>query len=337
MPRRSGMSLTVDTAATDPSRRRRRYAVAAGAVTSIVSLVGGITVLTFSGDHPVQPGALKPRTAPVPPAPPSAAPAPPSSPGMDFFGGLTTPAPRAAAPAGVAEMYTNPAMFTPAVPAATGPALLPPAQLPALPSVEDLLALLQPLIQPYIDSATQAIAADIARSVTWNAINSALNAAAVTVGDAVLFALYAEYNNGPRVLEGLQAAVAAIVAPPLAAEAATIPDFSGLTAAFAAAAQLPDPLGWVAPPLVALPPLPQLPQLPQLPTAEEVAAGLAALAALAPAGLPQIPQLPELPQLPRVEDVVGGVVGGVIGIVAIGVVLSFFQPPSLTRMLGLPF
>jgi hypothetical protein len=45
----------------------------------------------------------------------------------------------------------------------------------------------------------------------------------------------------------------------------------------------------------------------------------------------------QLPQLPRAEDVVGGIVAGAVTLAAVGVVMSFFQPPSLTRMMGLPF
>jgi hypothetical protein len=99
-----------------------------------------------------------------------------------------------------------------------------------------------------------------------------------------------------------------------------------LSAAFAAAAGAP-PLGVPAPPA-----------LPPLPTPEQLAASLAGLSALG--ALPALPPftLPVMPQLPRAEDVVGGVVGGAIAIVVGGAILgTIFRPPSITRMLGMPF
>jgi hypothetical protein len=45
-----------------------------------------------------------------------------------------------------------------------------------------------------------------------------------------------------------------------------------------------------------------------------------------------------MPQLPRPEEVVGGVVGGAVAIGVAGVILgTLFPPPSITRMLGMPF
>ena len=74
-------------------------------------------------------------------------------------------------------------------------------------------------------------------------------------------------------------------------------------------------------------------------------AGLALGAAALPAlpGLPSLPMpgLPPPPQLPRPEEVVGGIAGGIVGLAIAGAVLggigAIFQPPSLTRMMGLPF
>jgi hypothetical protein len=65
---------------------------------------------------------------------------------------------------------------------------------------------------------------------------------------------------------------------------------------------------------------------------------LSALLAVPAFGIPQLPGPPELPQLPRPEEVVGGVVGGLVAATIAGAVLgAIFQPPSLTRLMGLPF
>ena len=136
------------------------------------------------------------------------------------------------------------------------------------------------------------------------------------------------------------------VTVPAAASSLGTPDFSGLTAAFAAAAANP-PIGVPAlpPPPPGLPtpeqvlgglaalPAPGLPQLPPpppigLPTPEQVAAGLFALPAIGlpalppppPIGLPQLPPI-GLPQLPPPPP---------IGLPSFGL-------PSITRLLGLPF
>ena len=84
--------------------------------------------------------------------------------------------------------------------------------------------------------------------------------------------------------------------------------------------------------------------LPPLPTPEQLAASLAGLSALGalpglpPLVLPGLPPPPGFPQLPRPEEVVGGVVGGAIAIGVGGLILgALFPPPSITRMLGLPF
>lgn len=65
---------------------------------------------------------------------------------------------------------------------------------------------------------------------------------------------------------------------------------------------------------------------------------LSGLFALPAIGIPQLPGPPQLPQGPRPEDVVGGVVGGLVAATIAGAVIgAVFQPPSLTRMMGLPF
>lgn len=339
--------------------RKRRGAVVAIAATSVVSLVGGVSYLTFGGEAPTRPAALKPRGEHPAITPPSAAPEPPTSETGGFALDFSDTSRRPAAALGNTADYSG---FPAAAPAAAGalPALQLPAlpELPALPPAEDWLALLQPYVQSYIDGVIQAVGADIAESIVGdaftNAVGLGLNAAG-TLGNLILIIAYLEDDRGPDLLGLLQNVLPAAVAPPLAAEAATpLPDFSGLSTAFAAMASAPDAaLGPVAlpqlPPLPQLPELPRaedvaagiaaalapagpLPQLPPLPRAEDVAAGLAVLSQVPP---PQLPQLPQLPPGPRAEDVAAGVVG----LVAVGFVLSLLapQPPSLTRMLGLPF
>jgi hypothetical protein len=80
-----------------------------------------------------------------------------------------------------------------------------------------------------------------------------------------------------------------------------------------------------------------------MPTPEQFAASVAglsalgALPALPPLALPGLPT-PGMPQLPRPEEVVGGVVGGAVAIGVGGIILgTLFPPPSITRMLGMPF
>jgi hypothetical protein len=349
--------------------RRRRAAVVACAATAIVSLIGGITVVAFAGDHPTHQVALTPRNVPTSVAPPSVDAPPPSASGAEFLGGMTADtSDRTDGPAGV---YVDQSEFAPSAPSGVGS--LPAFQPAALPPAQDWLALLQPYVQASIDSATQAVSAEIARNVTSNVLGNTFGTAANVafgLGDLILLAAYVNNNNGPALLTQLQSVLPAIVAPPLAAEAPILPDFGGLNAAFAAVAQMPDTLGLAGPlqlpplpsaeqlaaALAALPPLPSTEQvtaalasLPRLPTAEQVTAAIAALPpvalpqgptaeqiAVALAAVPQFPSL-ELPQLPRAEDVAGGLVGGIVAVGAVGLLLSFLQPPSLTRMMGLPF
>jgi hypothetical protein len=206
---------------------------------------------------------------------------------------------------------------------------LPSAQLPnaaAFPAgpAFDWNALLAPLVAAQANAQAANVAGYIVGGIT--------NSVAVLLGDLILFAAYA--NNGQPLLAALENTLAS---PGAAAAAGTalmatmppvpaLPDFSGLSAAFAAAAGAP-PLGVPAPPA-----------LPPLPTPEQLAASLAGLSALG--ALPALPPftLPGMPQLPRAEDVVGGVVGGAVAIVVGGFILgALFRPPSITRMLGMPF
>ena len=342
--------------------QRRRYRAAA-AVTSIISLVGGVTFQVFSGDGPTQSAALKPRVVAPPAAPPSpAAPAPSTAPGMDFpgamSGGMDSPTDAGGADYSAftpgAAAQTVPLAASPPPAALQLPLQVPPFEAPALPPAEDLLGLVQPYVQAYIDSVTQSLGADLAESITGNALSTAANLAIGALDGLILYAAYVEDDNGRVLLNQLQNALPAIAAPPLAAEAAApIPDFAGLSEAFAAVADMPLALGQVPPQLpraedvgaalaglpqlpraedvgaalAALPP-PQLPQLPQLPRAEDVAVGLAALPP---------PQLPQLPQLPRAEDVAGGIVAVTVAGLVLSAIFAPPKPPSLTRMLGLPF
>ncbi len=337
----------MDTDATAWRRRYRTTAVGIGAVTSVVSLIGGATFLAFSGDGPTRHAALTPRSVPAADPPPSMDPTPLPEYGMDFLGDISGAAATESGTAVTSDLYAVPSEFTPSgsVAAAALPALppvalrLPQFQVAALPPVEDLLGPVQPYIQAYIDSVAQSVGADLAVSITGNALGTAANVALVALDGLIIYAAFVDDDG--RLLTQLQNALPALMAPALAAEAgAPIPQFAGLSEAFAAVADMPLALGQQAPlqlpraedmaaGLAALSQLPP-PQLPQLPRAEDMAAGFAALAQLPP------PQLPQLPQLPRAEDVAGGIVA----VAVTGLVLSaIFQPkpPSLTRMLGLPF
>jgi hypothetical protein len=214
------------------------------------------------------------------------------------------------------------------------PMLQPPsaAAMPAVPVFE-----WDALLAPLVAAQANAQAANVAGPIIGGTVGL-VNSAALILGDLILLAAYT--SNGQPLLTALQNTLAAPAAATAAGTAlmanvpslSALPDLSGLTAAFAAAAAAP-PLG-----------VPSPPALPPLPTPEQFAASLAglsalgALPALPPLGLPGLPPPPGLPQLPRPEDVVGGVVGGAIAIGVGGLILgALFPPPSITRMLGLPF
>lgn len=316
----------------DATTSRRRAQVTAGtAAALVVSLVGGSLALLFSGGPQQSTTALKPIQPPVSaqaiePEPAAAADGPT---GLSMFGLGDSPASSTADVSGGAAQLG----FTPNVTGALPPLpTLPSSQLPdaaAFPVYPafDWNALLAPLVA----AQANAQAANVAGSIIGGAVGLA-NSAAIVLGDLILFAAYA--NNGQPLLAALQNTLAAPGAavgtllmttmPPV-----SLPDLSGLSAAFAAAAGAP-PLGVPAP--LALPPLP---------TPEQLAISLAGLSALGalPALPPlSLPVLPGTPPLPRPEEVVGGLVGGAIAIGVGGAILgTLFPPPSITRMLGMPF
>ena len=323
----------------DATKSRRRAMVTAGtAAALVVSLVGGTLSLLFS-DGPLQSTtALKPIQPPV--SAPAIEPEPAPSggqPDLSIFGlgdsSVSGMADSGSAVSSTADASSGVAQlgFTPSASAAL-PSLptLPSAQLPeaaAFPAgpAFDWNALLAPLVA----AQANAQAANVAGPIVGGAVGIA-NSVALVLGDLILFAAFA--NNGQPLLTALQNTLAS---PAVASMLATMPaplDLSGLNAAFAAAAATP-PLGVPAPPA-----------LPSLPTPEQFAASLAglsalgALPALPPLGLPGLPPPPGMPPLPRPEDVIGGVVGGAVAIGVGGLILgTLFPPPSITRMLGMPF
>ena len=329
----------------DATKSRRRAMVTAGTAASlVVSLVGGTLALMFSGGPQQSTIAVKPIQPPVsaPAIEPEPAPSAGGQTDLSIFGlggsSLSSMADSgssvssvAGASSGVAPLGLTPSASTalPALPTLPTLPTLPSAQLPnaaAFPAgpAFDWNALLAPLVAAQANAQAANVAGYIVGGIT--------NSVAVLLGDLILFAAYA--NNGQPLLAALENTLAS---PGAAAAAGTalmatmppvpaLPDFSGLSAAFAAAAGAP-PLGVPAPPA-----------LPPLPTPEQLAASLAGLSALG--ALPALPPftLPGMPQLPRAEDVVGGVVGGAVAIVVGGFILgALFRPPSITRMLGMPF
>lgn len=325
----------------DVTKSRRRTLVTAGTAASlVVSLVGGTLSLLFSGGPEQSTTALKPLQPPVSAAAPAVEPEPaPSTGGLSMFGlgdssvsSMADSGSSASSAAGASSGIAG-SGFTPSAPAA-----LPPLQSFQLPDASALPAgpafNWDALLAPLVAAQANAQAANVAGSIIGGSVGIA-NSIALVLGDLILFAAYT--SNGQPLLAALEntlaapaaaaAAGTALVAnmPPLPA----LPDLSGLTAAFAAAAGTP-PLGVPAPPA-----------LPPMPTPEQLAASVAGLSALgALPGLPPLalPGLPGMPQLPRPEEVVGGVVGGAVAIGVGAVILgTLFPPPSITRMLGMPF
>jgi len=312
------------------------------AVALVVSLIGGTLALLFSSGPQQSRTALKPLEPPVsaPALAPEPAPSTGGGSGLSMFGlGDSSVSSMADTAGGVSQSAFSPG-------ASDTLPVLPTFQLPDAPAVPagptfDWNALFAPLVA----AQANAQAANVAGSVIGGSVGVA-NSIAVVLGDLILFAAYT--SNGQPLLTALQntlaapaaaaAAGTALVAnmPPLPA----LPDLSGLTAAFAAAAGAP-PLG--------------VPTLPAPPDLSGLAAALAAAGAVPPIGLPTpdqiaaglalpalgglaLPMMPGMPQLPRPEEVVGGVVGGAVGIGVAGLILgTLFPPPSITRMLGLPF
>ena len=319
----------------DETKSRRRALVTAGtAVALVVSLIGGTLSLMFSGDPRPSTTALKPLEPPVSVQAIEPEPAPSTGDPTDLsmFGLGDGPVSSTADTSGDVAQFG----FTPSGSAALPPPPpLPASQLPAASAFPagptfNWDALLAPLVA----AQANAQAANVAGSIIGGSVAIA-NSVALVLGDLILFAAFA--NNGQPLLTALQNTLAAPAAATAAGSAMlgtlpAVPDLSGLNAAFAAAAAAP-PLGVPSP--LALPPLPT-PE--QLATSMTALSALGALPALPPLVLPGLPPPPGMPQLPRPEEVVGGVVGGAVAIGVGAIVLgTLFPPPSITRMLGMPF
>ena len=319
----------------DETKSRRRALVTAGtAVALVVSLIGGTLSLMFSGDPRPSTTALKPLEPPVSVQAIEPEPAPSTGDPTDLsmFGLGDGPVSSTADTSGDVAQFG----FTP-----SGSAALPP--LPPLPASQLPAASAFPagptfnwdaLLAPLVAAQANAQAANVAGSIIGGSVAIA-NSVALVLGDLILFAAFA--NNGQPLRTALQTTLAAPAAATAAGSAMlgtlpALPDLSGLNAAFAAAAAAP-PLGVPSP--LALPPLPT-PE--QLATSMTALSALGALPALPPLVLPGLPPPPGMPQLPRPEEVVGGVVGGAVAIGVGAIVLgTLFPPPSITRMLGMPF
>ena len=319
----------------DETKSRRRALVTAGtAVALVVSLIGGTLSLMFSGDPRPSTTALKPLEPPVSVQAIEPEPAPSTGDPTDLsmFGLGDGPVSSTADTSGDVAQFG----FTPSGSAALPPPPpLPASQLPAASAFPagptfNWDALLAPLVA----AQANAQAANVAGSIIGGSVAIA-NSVALVLGDLILFAAFA--NNGQPLLTALQNTLAAPAAATAAGSAMlgtlpALPDLSGLNAAFAAAAAAP-PLGVPSP--LALPPLPT-PE--QLATSMTALSALGALPALPPLVLPGLPPPPGMPQLPRPEEVVGGVVGGAVAIGVGAIILgTLFPPPSITRMLGMPF
>lgn len=315
----------------------KRRAVAAGTAVSLaLSLIGGTVVLLF-GDRDAAPNvaALKPVEAPISSTPePEALTESESEPDLSMFGlggtssGSSLADGQTPLPTSADSTDMSAGAFLPSAPASlpSGP-LFPPGP------VVDWGSLVDPLVASQINAqATNLTGSILGTSV--GAVAATMNSASVIIGDLILYAAYT--NNGQGLLNQAGTALAAV---PAAAAAAGVqlpppPDLTGLTAAFAAAAAAPPAIG-----VPALPGLPQLPQLPPppagLPTPEQVVTGLALGAAALPA-LPALPSLFAPPQLPPPPD---------LSFLLLPLLLPppppigipLFAPPSITRMLGLPF
>ena len=330
---------------TPEEKKRRRGFVLGAAATSVLSLLGGIIFLLFSGQTPTQPAPLKPRSTPstVASAPPAAE-APDSS--GDLLGAMGANFSDVAS--GGAPGLTSGQGGAPLGGVPLSGSSVPSLELPQAPAV-DWDKLLAPSVQAQQDAIAAGLTGAIAGPAV-NAVSSGFNSSAILLGDIILYAAYT--NNGAGLLNQLGTAIpaAAVAAPALAAAGAApaAVDFSGLTSAFAAASALPGPVG--------LPALPPPPQLPPLPTPEQVLAGLSALPALG-----ALQQLPPPPPLPTPEQALAGASAAAAAMGALGALLPPPPPiglpglppiglpslppiglpsiglPSITRLLGLPF
>lgn len=347
----------------EATRDKRRAATVAGTATALgVSLVGGALVLMLAGPPVQKPAALEPLSppSPAPTAPPAGEDTGSGGDLLSMFGadsinaagttvdteGNSAAADLLSAPPGAAPGGLPPLSGVQLPPASTLPTL--PAPPPGAPV--DWNSVFGPLAQAQNNAQAANVAGTVVGS-TAGLTGATISSAAVLLGDLILYSAYS--NNGQGVLNGLQTMLASVPAVDAAAGLQGLqtmsPDFSGLNAAFAAAAAspplgvpqlppmpvgMPTPeealagLGMVGAAGIPLPPPPELPPMPDL-------SGLFALPAI---GIPQLPGPPQLPQGPRPEDVVGGVVGGLVAATIAGAVIgAVFQPPSLTRMMGLPF
>lgn len=324
-------------------RRRRQVAGIAGA-SLLVSLIGGILVLLLNAGADTARTAIKkiqPPTTTVTVTPSAA----PDGTDLSMFGlgegamgvGDSTDAGTPGALAGSTGLGSA------AAPAAMNslPGQLPDGSLPPAPDASLDPVDFDPLLNSIVTAQQNVQAAGVAGSVIGTAggiTSAAITSTAVVLGDLILYAAFT--NSGPGLLNALQTSLG--TAPAAAAVAAGVPqalpaaDFSGLSTAFAAAAAAP-PVG--VPALPALPPLPQLPPLPPPPNLDGLAAGISALPAIGAIPGFALPELPPPPQLPRPEDVVGGIGGAIVGATIAGAVLGAIlpPPPSITRMMGLPF
>jgi hypothetical protein len=320
--------------------RRRSVAMISAAVAAVAALVTTFAML-FVSHHRPSDSALEPIGPPADSASSSDSSDPSGGstetsgssltamPGGLFgdIGSSTNRASNVAASAGVGAGAGTGALLQPPPPPQLPPLQVPPLQLPPPPNLGDWSALLQPVL----DSQANAVAANIGGAITGavGGISAAtVNSAAVLLGDLILYDAYT--NSGTASLAALPPA-AALQAAGTALSQLPPPDFSGLTAAFAAAA--------AQPPMLDLPAqLPPLPQLPPPPTPEQVAA-LSSLPFL----LPALPPLPQLPPPPGPEQVAA--------LATLPFLLPALPPPppiglplpppiplpSITRMIGLPF
>jgi len=275
------------------------------AVAIVSALISGVLALTYSSHHRYPDAALDP-IGPLSESNSETSTEPDYAAGA-LGSGLTGMPDGMSGSAGVS---TDSAISAPAIAGGAGLPVgqLPPLQLPPppqLPPPGDWSS----LVQPFIDSQTNATAANIGGAITGASAGvgaAAVNSAAVLLGDLILYNAYT--NNGSASFSALVSPAALEAAGAGLAQLPPPPDFSGLSAAFAAAATQPSAIG--------LTPA----QLPPPPTPEQ----LAAMTAL-PFLIPALPPLPSI-GLPPPPPLIG---------------LPPPPPPiplpSITRLLGLPF
>lgn len=209
----------------DPAGSGRRTAIVAGSALVLATALGAALVLVHSGDQQDKPGAL----APVQPSAEALSPQP--------------PVPSVAEP-----------QMTAAVPApAYSPAPVRAFQ-PASPSPIDWNALVAAVANTRSAMAAGMPAPPAAAEVA-DGVSNGLRAATSLVTDLVMYAAYS--GEGQNFLSQVQDSLNSL--PPADAGMPQLPDlpapdFSGLSAAFAALSAQPEPMGVTGPP-------PQLPPL----------------------------------------------------------------------------